>query len=58
MDPHGSENNGICWDNGSIAYSSLFQTLAEARPTLPIYTLKAPPNASFSLTYWAALFKI
>jgi len=30
MDPHSSEQNGICWDDGGIAYSSLFQTLAEA----------------------------
>ena len=28
------------------------------RPPLPIYTLKALTNASFSPTYWAALFKI
>jgi len=28
--PHSSGDNGICWDDGSIAYSSLSQTLAEA----------------------------
>jgi len=30
IDPHSSDRNGICWDDGIIAYSSLFQTLAEA----------------------------
>ena len=30
MDPHSSDQNSICWDDGSTAYSSLFQTLAEA----------------------------
>jgi len=58
MDHRSSEQNGICCDDGSIAYSSLFQTLAEATTTLPICTLKALPNASFSPTYWVALFKI
>jgi len=30
----------------------------KSRSTLPIYTLKALTNASFSTRYWGALFKI
>jgi len=30
MNPHGSDQSGISWDDGIIAYSSLFQTLTEA----------------------------
>jgi len=30
LPPHSSEQNGIFWDDGSIAYSSLFQTLVGA----------------------------
>ena len=30
MDPHSNDQNGLCWDDGSIPYGSLFQVMAEA----------------------------
>ena len=30
MDPHSNDQNGLCWDNESIAYGSLFQVVAGA----------------------------
>ena len=30
MDPHSNDQNGLCWDDGSIPYGSLFQVVAEA----------------------------
>jgi hypothetical protein len=30
MDPHSNDQNGLCWDDESIAYGSLHQVVAEA----------------------------
>jgi hypothetical protein len=58
VDAYGSDQFRIILDEEIITYSSLFQILTEATTNLPIYTLKAWPNASSSPTYLAAKFKI
>jgi len=58
MDPHGSDQSGITWDVGIIAYSSLFQTLTEATATFAHLYTKGTAKSKFLANLLGRQFRI
>ena len=58
MASHGSDKNGLNWEDGHIAYHELYTVKARQRLVSTTSTPMAFQNANFSPNYWGALLSI
>ena len=58
MEPHGSKESGLNWDDGFIHYSQVQTVLTEALAPTIICTREAMTNVSFSMVFSTAQYTI
>jgi len=58
MQPHGSKENELNWDDGFIHYSQVQTVLTEALAPTIIYTREAMTNVYFSMVFSIAQYTI